>query len=551
MKRRKRISKSLYRRDATCSVVEEEANTNETACPNELPSTTESTSKRNKPVKHNINSEESLKNRKFRLKFQKRSKTCPNLQTIRNRQSPLKIQKRHNSKNEDINELENEYLSPSNHPNLNILKESFSRRKSKDTLSADPSSTHSPQKLSYIKRSQDSIINDRLKIEQSIHSNHKKRYAALLNINKRSERYAIRHHHPMRLIDGLNEQEKKEIKESEHFFPLFEKRNKVEYKIFEYSETVDFIEASNQCITSIIPLHFHRFPNISWMDLFANQISKIPDNIGELGNSLMYLSMSYNHLSTIPSSMENLTLLTTLLLSNNRLTEFPEAICNLPTLRHLELNDNQISDVPHSIKGCISLERLELANNAFESCPATISYCESLEMLILSNNQITYLPGIVPAHCQRLRVLCLKNNKLRKLPVELGYLKDLQIFRLHGNPLSLSKHEFLIDYVTDRWKHVEDLDEIPISREAIWRALNISSFYGNLIIPPVLYSVDNYTFTCSVPMIIMFHKWMKDQPHDTSKVYRPSLPIPKDEIPVQPILEDAQHFFVDLFISFS
>lgn len=366
-----------------------------------------------------------------------------------------------------------------------------------------PPSPYSPSN-DRIKRSQRSILNQKLKIQETIHHNHKKRYAALQSM-RGPQRKAISQPPSMRLASSVS------IKEEDSYFPLFESKSRGSVNVHEYAESVEFIESSNQCITKVIGTHLEHFAQLSSLDLFANNIKELDESIGELGNTLMYLSLSYNKLRQLPRSLNKFHTLTTLLLSNNQLCEIPEEIGSLVSLRHLEMNDNYLKDVPASIGGCRSLVRLELANNHFDCLPSTIAYLPSLEVLILSNNKIEYLPGVVPACCQRLRVLCLMDNCLEKLPVELGYLRSLQILRVQRNPLHLETHAPIIDFVIQLWRQLVGTDVIPVSRKTIWNAINISSLYGNLILPTGIFSMNHDpSFISTVPLIIVFAKWMQN-----------------------------------------
>ncbi len=111
--------------------------------------------------------------------------------------------------------------------------------------------------------------------------------------------------------------------------------------------------------------------NLTELHLKDNQLSKLPESIGNLTN-LTTLNLGSNQLSKLPESIGNLTHLTTLDLSgnpstdlwfgpiDNRLTELPESIGNLTHLTRLDLRDNQLSKLPESIGNLAHLTTLVL-----------------------------------------------------------------------------------------------------------------------------------------------------------------------------------------------
>ncbi len=67
----------------------------------------------------------------------------------------------------------------------------------------------------------------------------------------------------------------------------------------------------------------------------ANQITELPENIGELKN-LSRLILAINQLSKLPDSFSELENLTTLELWLNKFEELPEAVQKLPKLKNFQ-----------------------------------------------------------------------------------------------------------------------------------------------------------------------------------------------------------------------
>jgi hypothetical protein len=78
------------------------------------------------------------------------------------------------------------------------------------------------------------------------------------------------------------------------------------------------------------------------LDLYGNQLTCLPDSIGNLVN-LQGLYLYSNQLTCLPDSIGNLVNLQKLYLTNNRLTNLPDSIGNLVNLQELWLYQNNFS----------------------------------------------------------------------------------------------------------------------------------------------------------------------------------------------------------------
>lgn len=104
-------------------------------------------------------------------------------------------------------------------------------------------------------------------------------------------------------------------------------------------------------------------PPLLELNLYDNDIEKLPDNIGSL-NSLEVL-----------------------ILPNNQLTELPESFKKLNSLKKLDLSWNDITTLPEWINSLSSLEELNLRGNKLETLPESISSLSSLKILNVTLNK--------------------------------------------------------------------------------------------------------------------------------------------------------------------
>jgi len=119
-------------------------------------------------------------------------------------------------------------------------------------------------------------------------------------------------------------------------------------------------------IESIYKLSKTKKEQITTLDLSRKGLTRLPDDIFDGFSNLKTLYLSDNQLTELPDSIGNLTKLERLSLVMNQLTELPEWIGNLTNLIKLELNINQLTELPDSIGNLTNLERLYLDGNPWQ-----------------------------------------------------------------------------------------------------------------------------------------------------------------------------------------
>ena len=201
------------------------------------------------------------------------------------------------------------------------------------------------------------------------------------------------------------------------------------------------------------------------LDLRSNQLTTLPENIGELQN-LQKLSLGGNQLTALPESIGGLENLQMLFLYANQLTALPESIGKLRSLQTLYLYSNQLRWLPESIDKLYNLQELDLSSNQLTALPESIGKLYNLQELDLSSNQLTALPESI-GKLENLKMLHLSHNQLRHLPRQLFGL-DIKIImdarsgmdglNLGNNPLESPPLEIAgqgLEAVRDYFKQLE------------------------------------------------------------------------------------------------
>ncbi|KAK8626815.1 hypothetical protein V6N13_134445 [Hibiscus sabdariffa] len=197
----------------------------------------------------------------------------------------------------------------------------------------------------------------------------------------------------------------------------------------------------------------------------------IPDWFGQRLLALQVLDLrSCNITGVLPSSIGNLSSLTSLYLSDNRLSgEIPSSFGRLLSLSVLDLSKNSLTgSIPQGIGALSGLRTLNLSSNSLtSSIPAQLGGLDSLVDLDLSNNGLS---GLLPANLFRasslLQVIVLRNNSF------IGEVPEV-IWSISGlNMLDISRNNF-----TARLSNASSNDS-----NAIAAVLDISgnNFYGGL-----------------------------------------------------------------------
>ncbi|PRQ51316.1 putative non-specific serine/threonine protein kinase [Rosa chinensis] len=182
--------------------------------------------------------------------------------------------------------------------------------------------------------------------------------------------------------------------------------------------------------------------NITTLYLRDNLFSgPIPSNIGDVMPSLLELDISRNGLSgSIPLSLGNLSLLTTMVLSNNYLSgEIPHFWNSIPNLYLLDMSNNSLSGtIPRSMDSLGSLLFLILSSNNLSGELPSLRNCTGMKSLDLGENKFFgNIPAWIGESMPSLLILRLSSNSFTgSIPSQLCGLSNLHILDLSQNNLS-------------------------------------------------------------------------------------------------------------------
>ncbi len=170
-------------------------------------------------------------------------------------------------------------------------------------------------------------------------------------------------------------------------------------------------------------------------------LTEFPLDILSLADSLEYLDLSNNQLSTLPEAFAELHKLKIVFLSHNRFTVLPRVLGRCKALEVVGFKTNQISTVPADALPP-KIRWLILTDNRIAHLPDTLGDCVFLRKLMLAGNALTALPTRI-AGCQQLQLLRISANKLTTFPDVLLQLPQLAWLAFAGNPFSNTQKQHI------------------------------------------------------------------------------------------------------------
>ena len=253
--------------------------------------------------------------------------------------------------------------------------------------------------------------------------------------------------------------------------------------------TLTYLDIRNNNLSEL-PEVIGELIKLQFLSIAGNQLTSLPDCVFSL--PINDLQVQRNKLGSLPDCIENLApTLTSLDLSNNALSHLPDSTIALKNLAHLNVSDNRLTSLPEHFNDISKLKELDVARNRLTSLfvPSAATNGNTpivfkvLTRIDATENQLTEIaPSSVAVHLPQLKDLLLGKNRLdkidkvlfesmphlmtldlhenhlegnleglgtlgellrldiscnlyRSLPIEIGYLNQLQSINIENNPL--------------------------------------------------------------------------------------------------------------------
>ncbi len=161
-------------------------------------------------------------------------------------------------------------------------------------------------------------------------------------------------------------------------------------------------------------------------------LTKFPEEIFTLSDSLEILDLSGNQLSELPPDFARLHKLKIAFFSDNNFTTFPEVLSQCPHLDMIGFKANHINYIAENAISA-NIRWLILTNNTIATIPKSIGNCHKLKKLMLAGNQLSSLPDEI-INCRELQLLRISANQFTDFPTHLFELPQLAWLAFAGNP---------------------------------------------------------------------------------------------------------------------
>lgn len=200
-------------------------------------------------------------------------------------------------------------------------------------------------------------------------------------------------------------------------------------------------------------------------------LKHFPEEILTLADTLEYLDLSDNHLSSLPDSFAQLKKLRILFFAKNDFRVFPAVLRSLPALSMVGFKSNQLEEVPEDVFPPL-LRWLVLTDNKIKKLPKSIGNCHLLQKCALAGNQIAELPAEM-ANCSNLELLRISSNQLTVIPDWLFELPKLSWIAFGGNPASFRNSDNSVLETFD-WNEFDILARLGegasgVISKAVWK----------------------------------------------------------------------------------
>ena len=172
------------------------------------------------------------------------------------------------------------------------------------------------------------------------------------------------------------------------------------------------------------------------LDLSHCYLSSVPDEIKWHSQSMTLLKLPHNEITVLPTWIEEMKALSTIVLDSNLLEDIPSTLLSLPKVTILMLADNKIKALPENIDQVKTLQALMMPGNYIPSLPSSVGRLEKLKAISLASNALTALPEEI-GNCMSLRLLDFTDNDIEVLPESLCSLEKLKALKMADNKLSM------------------------------------------------------------------------------------------------------------------
>lgn len=156
-------------------------------------------------------------------------------------------------------------------------------------------------------------------------------------------------------------------------------------EIFELADSLEILNLSGNAL-SRLPDDLHRLLHLRVLFCSDNAFTELPECLGQCAK-LSMIGFKANQISQVPAAALP-PLLRWLILTDNQISQLPDALGERPLLQKLMLAGNRLAQLPLSLANCHNLELLRIASNRFTRLPQWLLALPSLTWLAYAGNPV-------------------------------------------------------------------------------------------------------------------------------------------------------------------
>jgi len=163
--------------------------------------------------------------------------------------------------------------------------------------------------------------------------------------------------------------------------------------IFELAETLETLDLSRNQLSSL-PDDFGRLKKLKILFCSDNLFTVLPEVLADC-RELDMVGFKSNMIETVPAKALNPNI-RWLILTNNRITKIPATIGNCSRMQKLMLAGNRLTDLPVELSQCRNLSLLRISANRLSKLPEWLLAMPKLSWLAFSGNLFSKKPEAQP-----------------------------------------------------------------------------------------------------------------------------------------------------------
>jgi hypothetical protein len=154
-------------------------------------------------------------------------------------------------------------------------------------------------------------------------------------------------------------------------------------ELFAFKDTLEILDLSKNNLSSL-PNEFKEFKKLKIAFFSENNFEVFPEVLAEC-HSLTMVGFKSNRIKSIPENAFPKSL-RWLILTDNQLTKIPDSIGDCYKLQKCAIAGNQLKTLPESMRNCINLELLRVSANLLDEVPSWLVELPSLSWLAIDGN---------------------------------------------------------------------------------------------------------------------------------------------------------------------